>query len=219
MIQNKWRISEKELEDWICANPERALWDGAKIIDRQVKLRHGILDVLAYDGRTLVIELKAGPIKEAHIGQVLRYKHDVSMELQRLSHYQCPIEPGYEGTFRNFYDAAFYEVYHLFHGWTDTCFSGDGEDMVHAFLYGTKVENHILAAAQAANITVNTWRFDDDAQTICTDWSGIIGWDNESQSFASWAQTISNLALNNCTEENHLWLRQHMKARQIVHNN
>lgn len=81
-------IYEKEVEDWICDNPlclSRSRTEGtAQVIDRQVVLPHGILDILAVrnDGGSLlpeilVTELKAVPIQESDLAQVLRYVFDI----------------------------------------------------------------------------------------------------------------------------------------------
>ncbi len=73
--------TERELEDWVCANIETALdRKNARVIGRQVRLPHGgILDVLALfpvgtDHLALaVIELKAGPVGRDAVAQLLSY--------------------------------------------------------------------------------------------------------------------------------------------------
>lgn len=88
--------SEKSLEDWICAFPS---WcEGLsfrKIIDRQVRVPSGIIDVLALgsgiqwddswspDVSTLyVVELKKGTITHSTVTQCLRYMTDIKKTLQ-----------------------------------------------------------------------------------------------------------------------------------------
>lgn len=73
-------ISEKQLEDWICRNSTEFNSFPFEVIGRQVKLEHGILDILGWSEAfgALAIELKAGPLKEPVIAQVLRYTHDIN---------------------------------------------------------------------------------------------------------------------------------------------
>jgi len=65
---------EKTLEDWLGANPQ-ILGDNILLIGRQVKTRHGIIDLLALDpsGNTLVIELKRGRAPREVIAQLNSY--------------------------------------------------------------------------------------------------------------------------------------------------
>lgn len=88
--------SEKHLEDWIVANPEKVYyqeepyedkWDGkmplfGTLIARQAKLPSGICDLIAtdmQDGYYVIyaIELKKGAIDSDTICQCLRYIHDL----------------------------------------------------------------------------------------------------------------------------------------------
>jgi hypothetical protein len=66
---------EKDFEDIICKYPE-LIEDDLKFIGRQVTLYGRRMDVLFEDRfkRNLIIELKAGPIKDEHIGQILSYE-------------------------------------------------------------------------------------------------------------------------------------------------
>lgn len=80
---------ERKLEDYICQHPEllnlaEASLDNVRIIERQVVLPHGILDILAFRSskkmiapEVLVVELKAVKIKEKDIAQVCRYVYDI----------------------------------------------------------------------------------------------------------------------------------------------
>lgn len=81
-------MNEKGLESLICDNPralKSAELDTVHILGRQIKLSHGILDVLAVRHsdtlfilpEILVVELKAVPIKEKDVAQVGRYVYDV----------------------------------------------------------------------------------------------------------------------------------------------
>lgn len=68
-------LTEKDFEDIICKYPE--LIEGSLIFkDRQITLFGRRMDVLFEDKfkRKLIIELKVGPIKDEHIGQVLSYE-------------------------------------------------------------------------------------------------------------------------------------------------
>jgi hypothetical protein len=90
-------IKEKEIEDLICRRPSCILPEGAVILGRQIPLAHGRLDVLAWNyGITYVIELKARPLQEKDIGQVLRYTHDVKRHLFVAFHNAIRQDPHFE---------------------------------------------------------------------------------------------------------------------------
>jgi len=65
---------ERTLEDWLGSNPH-ILGDNILLIGRQVKTKHGIIDLLALDstGNTLVIELKRGRAPRDVIAQLNSY--------------------------------------------------------------------------------------------------------------------------------------------------
>lgn len=65
---------EKNLEDWLGANPH-LLGDDILLIGRQVRTDHGIIDLLALDreGRAVVIELKRGLASREVVGQLNSY--------------------------------------------------------------------------------------------------------------------------------------------------
>ncbi len=66
---------EKDFEDIICKYPE-LIEEGLILIGRQLSLYGRRMDILFEDKfkRKLIIELKAGPIKDEHIGQILSYE-------------------------------------------------------------------------------------------------------------------------------------------------
>ena len=68
-------IHEKDFEDIICKYPE-LIEDGLTFKGRQITLYGRRMDILFEDKfkRKLIIELKIGPIKDAHIGQILSYE-------------------------------------------------------------------------------------------------------------------------------------------------
>lgn len=68
-------ISEKIFEDILSKYPE-LIEDPLKFVGRQVTLFGRRMDLLFEDKfkRRLIIELKAGPIKDEHIGQILSYE-------------------------------------------------------------------------------------------------------------------------------------------------
>lgn len=68
-------IHEKDFEDIICKYPD-LIEDGLTLKGRQVTLFGRRMDMLFEDKfkRRLIIELKVGPIKDAHIGQILSYE-------------------------------------------------------------------------------------------------------------------------------------------------
>ncbi len=68
-------IPEKVFEDIICKYPE-LVENGLTLKGRQITLYGRRIDILFEDkyNRKLIIELKAGPIKDEHIGQILSYE-------------------------------------------------------------------------------------------------------------------------------------------------
>lgn len=68
-------IHEKDLEDIICKYPE-LVEEGLTFKGRQITLYGRRMDILFVDKfkRKLIIELKVGPIKDAHIGQIMSYE-------------------------------------------------------------------------------------------------------------------------------------------------
>lgn len=78
--------SEKHLEDWIVANPEKFAPDELvnvfcieRIIGRQYRLPSGILDILAINtfGTLLAFELKQGAIDSKAYTQAMKYSNDL----------------------------------------------------------------------------------------------------------------------------------------------
>lgn len=73
------RLKERDIEDFICQNPE-SISDGldVRIIGNQVRLPHGRLDILAVIGDNVAaIELKSRPLRANDLVQVLRYTFDL----------------------------------------------------------------------------------------------------------------------------------------------
>lgn len=68
-------ISEKDFEDIICKYPD-LIEEGLTFKGRQLTLYGRRMDILFEDKfkRKLIIELKVGPIKDEHIGQILSYE-------------------------------------------------------------------------------------------------------------------------------------------------
>jgi hypothetical protein len=78
--------SEKDLEDYLVANPA-LLGEDLLIIGRQVGVVGGIIDLLAIDsiGSVSIVELKLGKALPAVIAQVLGYRHWIkSLDRERI---------------------------------------------------------------------------------------------------------------------------------------
>jgi hypothetical protein len=208
------RITEKQLEDWICQNPEKALWYGTSIIDRQVGLPHGILDVLAYDGHTLVIELKARKLQERDIGQVLRYTHDVLHGLQQIGRNDCPIAdsaysflPDAECTFPSRQAAYEHLHYYHLHGYDSVQPGFYGDVPIIPVLIGTGADESLLAASRAANITVLTWHINQKTEEIET----VSAWPEsipDDDCYPEWAQKLHSIFLQTYKHDASLLLKQ-----------
>lgn len=179
----KTKVSEKMLEDWICENPETLPWRHAEIIGRQIPLRHGILDVLAWDRRTIAMELKARPIKEQDIGQVLRYKHCLMTELQQIGFDEGPPSPHCESlTFRKM---TYSHLWDEHHGHADNGIRG-----IVAVLVGSSIDEKTWVAAYEANVNVWSWKYH---ETQCRFSFGIEHFDfnfESSAHYPSWLLAI-----------------------------
>lgn len=68
-------ISEKEFEDIICKYPE-LIEEGLVLKGRQITLYGRRMDILFEDRfkRRLIVELKVGPVKDEHVGQIMSYE-------------------------------------------------------------------------------------------------------------------------------------------------
>ena len=152
-------ISEKQLEDFVCEHPEYTFWEGVEIIGRQVRVEHGIIDVLAWDYRVLVVELKARKLKEEDIGQVLRYTYDVKEAIQSAIMGSLPDSLMYNHTP---WGLAFQEWWTRLHGYLDE----HPRNHIQPILIGTRIDDKTLAAARGGGIEVLLWRYDKDKNTI-----------------------------------------------------
>ena len=72
-----YTINEKQLEDYI-ANDPGCIWnDQAQLLGRQVSIPHGRIDLIIFYDVLYIVELKARPLQEKDVCQVLRYMRDV----------------------------------------------------------------------------------------------------------------------------------------------
>lgn len=79
------QFSEKELEDYLCADDGQALWEhfDLRFVARQVKTSLGIIDILAYckfSKTWVIVELKLDKLDYKAFFQAQRYKHFCEME-------------------------------------------------------------------------------------------------------------------------------------------
>lgn len=194
-------ISERELEDFVCENPEEVFFRGTEIIGRQVKLKHGILDILAWNGEgTYVIELKARPLKEKDIGQVLRYTYDVREGLKQYG-FIVNLKSSNDGHPKTLTERAFWRSWFWYTGWGD-----ESEDVVaiKPVLIGSSVNRGLLAAAEEAGIYVRLWGYDAETDKFNFRFPGIVFWHDDgrdSLSYPAWAEEIGKRARPLCRQE------------------
>jgi len=151
-------IKEKELEDLICANPHCILSDDAVILGRQIPLTHGRLDILAWDyGQTFIVELKAKPLQEKDVAQVLRYSNDVRWFLQIA--FQNAVRQDQRWDLKTWRGGAYADRLMSF---------ADGRpDILRAIqpvLIGSSADSSVLAAANGAGVEVQIWSINDENQ-------------------------------------------------------
>jgi len=167
-------VNEYQLENYICEHPELLEFyrdylpeemcaDSAKvaIIGRQVVVEHGIIDLLIHcpdNYPTIgVIELKANPIIEKDVGQLLRYMWDMK-EMLRSSHDYSPSE---------FID-GFDEMPELRQ---DMFWRILGEQPpFQGILIGPSISEQVMAACEAANIEMYLYDVADDEISLTSCW-------------------------------------------------
>ena len=149
-------ITEKQIEDFICGHPNYLYLD--TVIDRQIVLPHGILDILGVAGyQTFVVELKAVKLKEGDVGQVLRYTYDIEQYLYAAArYYKNDIGGAIMGT-NKFTDEEMFRQAMLALRLYEPSASEDPRLV--PVLVGKSVDEKVLSAATAANIDVYTWEY------------------------------------------------------------
>lgn len=80
-IQEKEKPIEKNLEDYICKN---GLFDDIKILNRQVKIEHGIIDLIGIDNNNtkIMIELKVTSKPRDLLWQINLYQNDLKKQFK-----------------------------------------------------------------------------------------------------------------------------------------
>lgn len=188
-------INERQLEDFICKNPEYSLWEGVEVIGRQVSLAHGRLDILAWDGsQTLVIELKARAIQEKDVGQVLRYRRDIESGLDRIGVREYPEDV----TLR---PKLFNELWTERHG-----LSTIGRYAISPILIGANIDSKTLAAARGGEILVILWRYESTQNAVSfsrpLDYAGSSFSDSHWNSpYPWWLRLLNERIKKSCEEE------------------
>lgn len=199
------KISEKMLEDFFYEYPEE-LYSNIEILGRQVTLPHGIVDLLGWDcllNRVMVIELKACPIKNRDIAQVLRYCHDIGIILRRAGN-SLLNEAEISGDLSDFGPTR-KEIF--LKNWRTRLedINEDGYfyrfgDSIKPVLVGTSVDYHTLIAAKQANIWLVLWEHNPKDNTISTYFAPSIK-SIDVDAPPTWATEIVNLIFDACFEE------------------
>lgn len=194
-------VSERELEDFVCEHPEEVFFRGTEIIGRQVKLKHGILDILAWNGEgTYVVELKARPLKEKDIGQVLRYTHDVREGLKQYG-FIVNLKSSNDNHPRTLTEKAFWHSWFWYTGWGD-----ETEDVVaiKPILIGPSVDKALLAAATEAGIYIRLWSYDIETGRFSFEFPGLVFWHDDGRdvsSYPAWAEKLGKRIRPLCKQE------------------
>lgn len=200
-------ISERELEDWIVQNWEETPWGQLyeTLIGRQIWLKHGRCDLLAFHSHPHLIELKARRIKEKDIGQILRYRHDLSKVLNALcldnpyGRIECDDE---------------YERQEFLRAWRIACQLPPSVDELHAkpsfqlTLVGTGIDDKTLASADGAMIDVCLWHESENGmafETPVRDWRSDQRWAYEHG--GDWMKRLSDAVICFCM--NHVYAQRY----------
>lgn len=141
-------MRERDLEDWICNNP-KSIHEDVEILGRQVVLPNGILDILAWDGNILVIELKARSLQSKDVAQVLRYAGDIG-DMLRAKFSQVGPCPYPFGTPQ-------------FQQWVEYSCMGQHDPLascaIEPVLIGPKLDDRVIATAAGAGCTIFLWKY------------------------------------------------------------
>lgn len=184
-------ITEKQLEDFVCKHPEYMLWNEVEIIGRQIRLPHGILDVLACDGRALVVELKVCTIKEKDVGQVLRYAYDVGAEIRRLGATEDPMD---YFTLKVSRAARFRDLWIEYHGMSITDYNA-----VIPVLIGPDITLNAKVAAAGAGIEVFLWKYNEENNTISCHSPEFLIW--REGAYPDWCIEINKRIVASCLHD------------------
>jgi len=139
-------MSEHQLETYLCEHPQQCLGPHHIIIGRQIRVAHGIIDVLAIwtsptgSQCVQVIELKERELKAQDIAQVLRYRLDIYTTMLDYAVNQPP-------------PSEIPEINRAFTG-SLACIAG-----CEPVLIGDGCSPHVLAAADSAGVAVRKWRY------------------------------------------------------------
>lgn len=193
-------ISEKELEDYICEYPE-IVQPSLYIIDRQAQLPHGRLDILGMmNDRPVVMELKAGALREKDVGQILRYRHDM-LDLLTKRSFDAPWERlNEEGEFepQSYRERVATQEWYRRHG---TCGpSPNGYPVIYALLIGASVDEYTYTAALGGEIDVALWHCDEDGIFITWPEIDTETWWSRS-ALPQWTDAVSHLLHGICWEQ------------------
>ncbi len=184
-------ITEKQLENFICKHPEYSLWQDVEIIGRQITVEHGRLDILAWDGRVLVIELKARALEEKDVGQVLRYKRDVEAEFNRWGAFEHPNGGEWPRALRL---DAYADLWSHYYG-----LSQDSEPAVIPVLIGSSIEQNVHAAAEGGGIEVILWKYDRGQNALDFTSPKWLTW--RDGPYPKWCWTLFDRIHNLCMQE------------------
>jgi len=157
-------VREEVVESFICRHPN-SLRDGrwirnAEIIDRQVTLPHGRLDILAilevlHHTQWLgVIEVKARRLRERDIGQVLRYKFDVWNAMCSAFDQLYPLNFDWENNSREL---------RLWENMTSLVEDSGG---IIPILIGSDISWQALAACSGARVDIYLWHHNAEENTM-----------------------------------------------------
>ena len=209
------KIHERELEDWICEH-----WDDESseypslhlgtLIGRQVQVKHGIMDLLSVDrGTTHVIELKTGALKEADIGQVLRYSWDVKWMLQCLARHHGPPESADIPEHLAELARQFFLYFHCEEEpWVITepgiC-KHVGYRNIQPVLIGKSASLKVLSAAEAVRAEIYTWEYLESENAFSFEWQCGYGQYYEIGHFPDWAVSLTK----------HIWEDSQKEAEEV----
>jgi len=142
---SKVNLLEKDIEDWLYANPESVPssylgGDITKWIGRQYTMPSGIADLIGVreNGMVVVVEVKNVPINKAAVLQVCRYQYDLKCIISERMDYL-----------------------HLTDG---------NEPLVEMVLVGPSIDAQTFAEARAVNVTVHTFEVSFKVEVSSLSW-------------------------------------------------
>jgi len=209
-------MKERQLEDWICQNWELSPWGQLNevLIGRQIRLKHGRCDLLAFHAYPHLIELKARKIREQDIGQILRYRHDVSKVPNAL----CLDNPyGYIKGGNEYEHQQFMRAWRLASQLPPTPEELRTRLPFQMTLVGISIDEKTHASADGAGIDISLWKESQGKVVFghpSREWQSDQRWTYKN--LEAWTERLNNTVIGFCM--NHVYAQRYSVLQTLFGN-